>query len=59
MYVTQVSNLSTDCPHIEEWGLSLLSITESGEIKKPIGPNRSPPLIKKTSALLLDGQSSS
>ena len=52
------SNLSIDCLLVEALGLSPLSTTIGGEIKKPVGRNWRFSLVKKTSALLLDGQGS-
>ena len=39
MYKIQVSNLSTDCPLVEVWGLPSYSTTVGSEVEKPIERN--------------------
>ena len=51
----RLSNLSADRQLVEAWGLSPSSTTVSGEVEKPVGRNRPPPLVK-TSASSLDSQ---
>ena len=51
----RLSNLSADCPLVEAWDLPPSSTTVGGEVEKPVGRNRPPPLVK-TSASSLDSQ---
>ena len=51
----RLSNLSADRSLVEVWGLPSLSTTVGGEVEKPVGRNRPPPLVK-TSASSLDSQ---
>ena len=51
-------NLSVNRPLDEAWGLPPLSTIVGGEVKKSVGRNWPPLLVKKTSASSLDSQGS-
>ena len=51
----RLSNLFADRLLVKAWGLPPLGATVGGEVEKPVGRNRPPPLVK-TSASSLDSQ---
>ena len=43
----RLSNLSTNCLLVKAWDLPLLGATVDGEVEKPVGHNRLPPLVMR------------
>ena len=47
----RLSNLSADRPLVKMWSLPPLDATVSGEVEKPVGRNRPPPLVMRRQLL--------
>ena len=47
----RLSNLSADRPLAKAWGLPLLGAMVDGEVEKPVGRNRPPPLVMRRQLL--------